>query len=678
MTEPPRNPEGPDSPPQDPEAPRSRKEGMYLHTYAAEPESNMQRATGSLGKLLIPMLALIPAAVVALWLALSGSPEPTAPVAVDPQPRPTAPRASPVASTVQDGPGFWPVTDPELAVPAGTEVTLASRARDESGAPVTGGTVVWTLESGQGTLDPDTTATDGQGLAQTTLILPEQSGEVMVTGRVEGTNLRPSRFRVIAMPGSPSQVLAIQGDGQSGRPSSLLPSPVAVRVTDTRGNPVPGVEVRFQVLTGGGGVAPTRARTDSTGRAETRWRLGAAAGAQQVAAMAPDAEEGALTFQATALAPPPSVPASGGGETTPAPGNGGSRPTAQAPTPRPAEEAMAPVTVARRAYAVGGSMVCALGQGAAGCRGSDDRGQRQPGETPELVAIATGVSHVCGLEPSGQAWCWGANGSGQLGDGSRTDRREAVTVSTDLRFSRLAAGLTHTCGLAGGGVAACWGRNLNGQLGDGSRGDRPIPQAVAGGASFRMLVAGWNHTCGLDAGGRALCWGSNDQGQLGDGSRLDRLQPTPGAGSFSTMAAGSGHTCGIRGGTVLCWGDNQFGQLGDGTTEDHAEPRALEGLPGPAVDVAAGAVHSCALLESGQLYCWGQNLHGQVGDGTGQNRSSPVAVGGDLRFSTLEAGGAVTCAFGREGGEFCWGLNQSGQLGDGTRTNRTVPTRVGG
>jgi alpha-tubulin suppressor-like RCC1 family protein len=150
------------------------------------------------------------------------------------------------------------------------------------------------------------------------------------------------------------------------------------------------------------------------------------------------------------------------------------------------------------------------------------------------------------------------------------------------------------------------------------------------------------------------------------------------SGWFTSIAAGSAHTCGISASEVMCWGANRFGQLGDGTTEDRTAPVSVEGLQGTPVRIAAGAVHTCALVSDGSTYCWGQNLHGQLGDGSTQNRSTPTAVGGSLRFERIHAGGALTCGFTAAGAQHCWGLNQSGQLGDGTRANRALPTRVGG
>jgi alpha-tubulin suppressor-like RCC1 family protein len=129
---------------------------------------------------------------------------------------------------------------------------------------------------------------------------------------------------------------------------------------------------------------------------------------------------------------------------------------------------------------------------------------------------------------------------------------------------------------------------------------------------------------------------------------------------------------------VLCWGDNRFGQVGDGTNEGRAQPEPVVGLPSPALRLAAGAVHTCALVSDGSAYCWGQNLRGQLGIGSTENRNQATAVVGGLRFSSIYAGGALTCGITTDGAQYCWGLNQDGQLGDGTRENRSAPIRVAG
>ena len=126
----------------------------------------------------------------------------------------------------------------------------------------------------------------------------------------------------------------------------------------------------------------------------------------------------------------------------------------------------------------------------------------------------------------------------------------------------------------------------------------------------------------------------------------------------------------------MCWGENRFGQLGDGSTDGRAQPGPVQGLPSPPTQIVAGAVHSCALVADGSAHCWGQNLHGQLGNGSTQNSTGAVAVAGGIRFRSIHAGGALTCGFSDDGSQYCWGLNQNGQLGDGTRDSRSTPTLV--
>jgi hypothetical protein len=505
--------------------------------------------------------------------------------------------------------------------------------------------------SGGGTVDPAEVRTGPDGAARTSLTLPSRVGTVMVLASLDDGHVQ-TRLSVDVRGGDPERIVAVAGDAQRNLVGELLTG-LSVVVYDASGMPVPGVEVRFAVASGGGMAAPSRVRTDSLGTATAMWRLGAEAGAQTLSAMT-DGVDRAATFTATAR----QLPVATDGNALPVEAG--------------------PVTVVPAGFVVGGSHVCAVIAGQARCRGANDRGQLGSSEAAGLVAIASGISHVCGLNAAGEARCWGANDGGQLGDGSRTDRTAAVPVRVELRFASLTAGAAHTCGIAGGGVPLCWGQNLNGQLGDGSRTDARSPRTVGGGLRYRTLVAGWNHTCGIADSGNAFCWGLNSDGQLGDGSRIDRLVPVLAGGSVESLAAGNTHTCGVSRGEVLCWGDNRFGQLGDGSVEGRPRPAAVSGLPSAATQVVAGAVHSCALVAGGAAYCWGQNLHGQLGDGTTTNRSTAVAVEGGLQFRSLHAGGALTCGFATGGDEYCWGFNQNGQLGDGTRDSRSRPTEVGG
>jgi hypothetical protein len=468
----------------------------------------------------------------------------------------------------------------------------------------------------------------------------------------------------------------LQGDGQAAEAGTTLPGPFGVQVVDANGQPVDGVEVRFQVVAGGGLATPALARTDSSGRATASWQLGPGPGFHRLTATSPDIET-VVTFTAMARStdgasetldpedlpirevPPPLPPAT---ETV-----------VDAPPP-PARAEF--VSVVPRDMVVGGSTVCRVSGGGVTCRGANDRGQRIENAANGTRALTAGLFHACALDAAGNASCWGANEAGQLGDGTRSDRNQSTPVSTDLRFSTLSAGIAHTCGLTGGGQLACWGQNIWGQLGDGSREDRSIP-VLASTPSFSRLESGWNHTCAMTAAGAVYCWGLNREGQVGDGTRLDRLSPQRVATSAEALSAGSSHTCALSSGTVLCWGDNRFGQLGDGTTESRSGPTPVSGLPGRATALVSGAAHTCALIADGTAHCWGQNLHGQLGNGSTANATTPMAVAGGLSFTRLSAGGAVTCGVSTAGAEYCWGLNQSGQLGEGSRTDRAAPARVG-
>jgi len=603
------------------------------------------------------------------WVSVSSGSGPT--LTPPPVTNPTAPDGG--TSALEVPTRITAVGDPMPSGTVGEPVLLAVIVPP----PLDSATVIrFQVVEGGGVLDKDAVTPDATGAARVGLLLPDRPGITVVVAEVEGEERGQVRFDVSATPGPPQELLTIGGDAQTGGPGTTLPGVLVVRVVDGNGNPVPEAEVRFRVLLGDGVVAPARSQTDTLGRAYARWRLGGTAGDQRVVALVPEAEEATVTFQATASPAPSTVPTDAPAAGTATAAEPPGTPTSDNPAPTPA------LRVAPRPLAVGGTHVCVLGAGgSAVCMGARDRGQTgAPSTTVALTALAAGVSHTCGLDPTGRAYCWGANDGGQLGSGDRSDRASAASVATSNAFTRLALGLAHSCGIDAAGTALCWGRNASGQLGDGTRQDRTTPVAVATPGALIGLAAGWNHTCAIAAGsGRAFCWGLNAEGQLGEGSRVDRVVPTPVSGSqpFTALAAGNAHTCGLSAGTVLCWGANGSGQLGVGQAPGQSEPLRLEALPGVATQVVAGAVHTCALLQNGRAWCWGQNLHGQLGDGTNAGRSLPTVVEGDLVFSRLEAGGGSTCGVTNGGATYCWGLNQSGQLGDGTRTNRAVPTRVG-
>jgi alpha-tubulin suppressor-like RCC1 family protein len=320
-------------------------------------------------------------------------------------------------------------------------------------------------------------------------------------------------------------------------------------------------------------------------------------------------------------------------------------------------------------------------------------------------SISAGRFHSCAIE-SGKAYCWGYNALGQLGDGSPANSSVPVAVDTSgvlagKTLAQITAGQQDTCALDSRGSAYCWGWNDNGQLGDGSTADDSgVPVAVdtsgvLAGKTLTQISAGYSSTCALDSTGAAYCWGDNADGELGDGSTADD-SGVPVAVDTSGVLAGKTLTqitvgfnfaCALDStGAAYCWGENAGGDLGDGSTAgDSGVPVAVDTsgvLAGKTLtQITAGVFDACALGTSGAAYCWGENLLGQLGDGSTAGSGVPVAVdtSGVLAGKTLTqitAGEYHTCALDGSGAAYCWGNNENGELGDGSTDSSSTPVAV--
>lgn len=383
--------------------------------------------------------------------------------------------------------------------------------------------------------------------------------------------------------------------------------------------------------------------------------------------------------------------------------------------------------------------------GLAGC--PDDEPDSSPptdsGNT-KAMQLSVGTHHSCVVSDASELWCWGYNAWGQLGDGTTTGGSTPVRAAIPAAVKQVSAGGSHTCALTDAGKVYCFGQNSEGQLGDGTVTDHAAPAEVAGLTGVTEVSAGSSFTCALRSGD-VWCWGANNLAQLGLGKTGHYYAPQKvnlGSVQASHIEAGSLSACALTSagtaycwgktspdlgaqaylspaaltigtpaqelalgpdfwcsrsssGTVGCWGRNGAGQLGNGTTTDSKTVVSVL-LPGAARDVSIGRASAdvigigvydafaCAALVDGRAACWGVNGAGQLGDGTTENRSTPVIVQGltDVievgasAVEILDTTRSFACAVRKNGEAWCWGANEGGQLGDGTTMASSVPVRV--
>jgi len=300
-----------------------------------------------------------------------------------------------------------------------------------------------------------------------------------------------------------------------------------------------------------------------------------------------------------------------------------------------------------------------------------------------VSSISAGGDHTCAVLIGSQLVCWGSNQYGQLGDGTVENKNSpsaVTTLSSDVES--VAAGGSHTCAVRNESDVRCWGEGAYGKLGNGSETGSLLPVAVSALNNVTALALGRDHSCALKNSNEIWCWGLNQYGQLGNDTTNNssvpvRVWPTPGP---SWIAAGFHHSCAVLNDQIGCWGYNEFGCLGDGTSVDRETPAQVQdiALLDP-LTVTAGQSFTCALFDGGFVKCWGGNWEGQLGDGTNDDRSTPVTVpllseGVDQ----IDAGGSHACAVLLGGNVMCWGGNWEGQLGDGTTEPRNQPVSVAG
>ncbi|HEX3904710.1 MAG TPA: hypothetical protein VH853_17880 [Polyangia bacterium] len=298
------------------------------------------------------------------------------------------------------------------------------------------------------------------------------------------------------------------------------------------------------------------------------------------------------------------------------------------------------------------------------------------------TAIASGPYHSCAVKPDGTVWCWGYNYYGGVGPNIAVGSVTFTPVQVPLPFSAtlVSAGNYHSCayGAAAGGTVYCWGYNADGELGNGTTTNTATPVLALSG-TVRSLAAGQYSNIAVTGDGHYAGWGSNTYGQLGDGTTTNRTTAVRLATDSAVVAAATGyHTCLLHAdGSIACLGANFYGQIGDGTTLTRATSTKVT-LPAAAKSIGVGYAHSCALLVNGQVMCWGDNIEGEIGDLTGVNHPTPTApagFGGETP-AALAVGTYHNCVLTTAPNVWCWGGNFNGGVGDGTYDDAFGPLKV--
>jgi len=366
----------------------------------------------------------------------------------------------------------------------------------------------------------------------------------------------------------------------------------------------------------------------------------------------------------------------------------------------------------------GGTSTCALThQGAPFCWGLGTSGQLGNGSTTSsnapvyagggvlagltLTGITVGSNFACALSAAGVAYCWGAGGSGQLGNGSTTAAQStAVAVTTTgvlsgITLTQLDAGSNSSCALSAAGLGYCWGGGAIGQLGNGSTTAAQstavavTATGVLTGLNLAQVTVGTTFVCALSNTGADFCWGENSNGQLGNPDTADNFLVPAAVMSLPTMtASGYNHACLLRNGKAFCWGDDTYGELGNNTTTTTPVSTpvpvytsgVLSGLT--LIQISVGQDWTCALASTGNAYCWGNNSTAVSGDqiALGNNTttasSAPVLVSGGLTFTQISVGADFACGLTSAGVAYCWGNNKNDQMGNGGASIADVPGAV--
>ena len=320
----------------------------------------------------------------------------------------------------------------------------------------------------------------------------------------------------------------------------------------------------------------------------------------------------------------------------------------------------------------------------------------------KIVKIDAGNNYNCGILDNGSVMCWGSNSAGRAGAGLLQNGYVAgnqfvpALITGSLGANRTAVAISAggegtTCALLDNGSVACWGSGGNGYLGNGDTNDSYVPTLTGSFGAGRTAVAistAQHHSCAILDNGSVACWGKGGDGQLGNGGTDDKYTPTltsslhPNSNRTAiALATGYHFTCALLdNGQVSCWGGaGGTGRLGDGQSRTHHTPTLTNsfGENRTATSISAYYGHTCVILDNGLVSCWGSGGNGRLGNGGTSNQNTPTltsSLGTNRTAVALSSGDSHTCAILDNGSVSCWGRGGNGRLGNGGTSDQITPT----
>ncbi len=301
--------------------------------------------------------------------------------------------------------------------------------------------------------------------------------------------------------------------------------------------------------------------------------------------------------------------------------------------------------------------------------------------------VSAGSNFSIGVKKDGTLWTWGYNYNGQLGDGSSGPgifQPSPAQIGTLNNWRNVSAGDVYAMAIKVDGTLWGWGANDSGQIGNGHNGlgsIEPSPVQIGSDNNWKSVSTGQEHTIAIKSDGTLWAWGDNTYGQLGNGTTINTNTPIQigTASEWKSVSAGGLFSIAIKtDGTIWGWGNNTNGQLGDGTTIQRNSPvqigSSTDWINASAATRTSGYV--LAVKTDGTLWSWGENTYGQLGDGTNIQRNIPTQIGNEKNWSMVNTGAFHSVAIKTDGSLWTWGRNTLGQLGNGTNISESAPIPI--